>query len=98
LAEHINVSFFAIHPFPFAVSLQPNIVRWFADSVKDNHREAYPLALPSVFRYFLPPMAKVYIVSFRSNDDCRPSKFIVDASLSFLLSELPTKFSGYRTL
>jgi hypothetical protein len=36
-----------------------------------------PLALPSVFRYFPPAVAKVYIVSFRSNDDRRPSKFIV---------------------
>ena len=76
LAQHINVSFFAIHS-PFAVSLQPNIVRWFADSVKDNHRGAYPLALPSVFRYFPPAVAKVYIVSFRTHDDRRPSKFIV---------------------
>ena len=40
---------------------------------------ADPLALPSVFRYFAPAVAKVYIVSFRSNDDRRPSKFIVVA-------------------
>ena len=36
-----------------------------------------PLALPSVFRYFPPAVAKVYIVSFRTHDDGRPSKFIV---------------------
>jgi len=36
-----------------------------------------PLVLPSISRYFPPAMAKVYIVSFRSNDDRRPSKFIV---------------------
>jgi hypothetical protein len=35
------------------------------------------LALPSVFRYFPPAVAKVYIVSFRTHDDRRPSKFIV---------------------
>jgi hypothetical protein len=34
-------------------------------------------ALPSVSRYFPPAMAKVYIVSFRSHNDRRPSKFIV---------------------
>jgi hypothetical protein len=36
-----------------------------------------PLALPSFFRYFPPAVAKVYIVSFRTHDDRRPSKFIV---------------------
>jgi hypothetical protein len=36
-----------------------------------------PLVLPSVSPYFPPAVAKVYIVSFRSNDDRRPSKFIV---------------------
>ena len=36
-----------------------------------------PLALPSVSRYFPPAVAKVYIVSFRTHDDRRPSKFIV---------------------
>ena len=36
-----------------------------------------PLALPSVFRYFPPAVAKIYIVSFRTHDDRRPSKFIV---------------------
>jgi hypothetical protein len=35
------------------------------------------LPCPSVFRYFPPAVAKVYIVSFRSHDDRRPSKFIV---------------------
>jgi hypothetical protein len=42
--------------------------------------KAGPLALPSVFRYFPPAVAKVYIVSFRTHDDRRPSKFIVLAS------------------
>jgi hypothetical protein len=36
-----------------------------------------PLALPWLFRYFPPAVAKVYIVSFRTLDDRRPSKFIV---------------------
>jgi hypothetical protein len=36
-----------------------------------------PLLLPRFFGYFPPAVAKVYIVSFRSNDDRRPSKFIV---------------------
>jgi hypothetical protein len=36
-----------------------------------------PLALASVSRYFPPAVAKVYIVSFRSHNDRRPSKFIV---------------------
>ena len=36
-----------------------------------------PLALPSVSRYFPPAVAKVYIVSFRSHNDDRSSKFIV---------------------
>jgi hypothetical protein len=36
-----------------------------------------PLALPRFFRYFPPAVAKVYIVSFRSYDERRPSKFIV---------------------
>ena len=33
--------------------------------------------LSSVSRYFAPAVAKVYIVSFRTHDDRRPSKFIV---------------------
>src|SRR5215510_9256213 len=33
--------------------------------------------LASVSRYLTPAMAKVYIVSFRANDDRRQSKFIV---------------------
>ena len=41
--------------------------------------QPYPLALASVSRYFAPAVARVYIVSFRSNDDRRPSKFIVVA-------------------
>jgi hypothetical protein len=36
-----------------------------------------PLALPSVFRYFPPAVAKTYVVTFRSHNDDRPSKFIV---------------------
>ncbi len=44
----------------------------------DTEREPQaPLALPSVFRYFPPAVAKVYIVTFRTLDDRRPSKFIV---------------------
>jgi len=41
--------------------------------------KAYPLALPSLFRYIPPavPKAKVYIVSFRSHNDDTLSKFIV---------------------
>src|SRR4030095_16173735 len=38
---------------------------------------APPLALPWFCRYFPPAVAKVYIVSFRTHDDRRPSKFIV---------------------
>jgi hypothetical protein len=40
-------------------------------------REPDPLALLSGFRYFPPAVAKVYIVSFRTHNDRRPSKFIV---------------------
>jgi hypothetical protein len=36
-----------------------------------------PLALPWFPHYFPPAVAKVYIVSFRTRDDRRPSKFIV---------------------
>jgi hypothetical protein len=39
--------------------------------------EICPLALPPLFRYFPPAVARVYIVSFRTHDDRRPSKFIV---------------------
>ena len=39
----------------------------------------YPLALPSVSRYFPPAVAKTYVVTFRSHNDDRPSKFIVVA-------------------
>jgi hypothetical protein len=38
-----------------------------------------PFALLPLFRYFPPAVAKVYIVSFRSHNDDRPSKFIVVA-------------------
>jgi hypothetical protein len=41
-------------------------------------QETHPLALALVSRYFPPAVAaKVYIVSFRSIDNRRPSKFIV---------------------
>ena len=33
--------------------------------------------LLSVFRYFPPAVAKVYIVSLRTHDERRPSKFII---------------------
>jgi len=36
-----------------------------------------PLALPWLSGYFPPVVAKVYIVSFRTDDNRRPSKFIV---------------------
>ena len=36
-----------------------------------------PCSLPLFCAIFRPAVAKVYIVSFRSNDDRRPSKFIV---------------------
>jgi hypothetical protein len=36
-----------------------------------------PLLSPQFFVIFRPAVAKVYIVSFRSNDNRRPSKFIV---------------------
>jgi hypothetical protein len=35
------------------------------------------LPLPCFFAIFAPGVAKVYIVTFRSNDDRRPPKFIV---------------------
>jgi hypothetical protein len=35
----------------------------------------YPLALAWVSGYFPPAVARVYIVSFRTNDNRRPSKF-----------------------
>jgi len=35
------------------------------------------LLSPQFFAIFAPAVAKVYIVSFRSNDDRRPSKFVV---------------------
>jgi hypothetical protein len=42
------------------------------------------LVLPScsdlVFSLFTPPVAKVYIMSFRTHDDCRPSKLLVLAN------------------
>jgi hypothetical protein len=44
---------------------------------RKGRAQCSPLAFPSVFRYIPPAVAKVYIVSFRSNDDRRPSKFIV---------------------
>jgi len=38
-----------------------------------------PLALPSLFRYFPPAVAKTYVVTLRSHNGDRPSKFIVVA-------------------
>src|SRR5215510_1667920 len=38
-----------------------------------------PLALPSAFRYLTPAVAKTYVVTFRSHNGDRPSKFIVVA-------------------
>jgi hypothetical protein len=49
---------------------------------RDSNRDplyailVYPL-LSLFSRYFPPAVAKVYIVSFRTHDDRRPSKFIV---------------------
>jgi hypothetical protein len=39
--------------------------------------EPAPLALPWFSRYFPPAVAKTYVVTFRTHDDRRPSKFIV---------------------
>ena len=38
-----------------------------------------PLALASVYRYLTPAVAKTYVVTFRSHNNDRPSKFIVVA-------------------
>jgi len=38
------------------------------------------LALPAVFRYLTSAVAKTYVVTFRSHNDDRPSKFIVVAN------------------
>ena len=40
-----------------------------------------PLLFPQFFAIFAPAVAKVYIVSFRTHDDRRPSKFIVLADV-----------------
>jgi hypothetical protein len=42
-----------------------------------SEAQCWPLALHWISRYFPPAVAKVYIVSFRTHDDRRPSKFIV---------------------
>ena len=39
-----------------------------------------PLALAPVSRHFPPAVAKTYVVTFRSHNDDRPSKFIVVAN------------------
>jgi hypothetical protein len=39
-----------------------------------------PLALAWLSRYFPPAVAKTYVVTFRSHNDDRPSKFIVLAT------------------
>jgi hypothetical protein len=49
----------------------------FSVSVKLGLPQPDPLALTRLFGYFPPAVAKVYIVSFRTHDDRRPSKFIV---------------------
>ena len=46
----------------------------------------------TVFRYFPPAVAKVYIVSFRIHDERRTK------SRKFLLCELPTELSAYGIL
>ncbi len=44
-------------------------------------REPGPILLsPGFFATLRPAVAKVYIVSFRTHDDSRPSKFIVVAN------------------
>ena len=43
-------------------------------------RGAAPLLCPGFFAIFAPAVAKVYVVSFRTHDDRRPSKFIVLAN------------------
>src|SRR5215470_10427905 len=42
--------------------------------------ETSPLALISISRYFPPAVVKTYVVTFRSHNDDRPSKFIVVAN------------------
>jgi hypothetical protein len=46
-------------------------------STAQGRRRPGPLALTRLLGYFPPAVAKVYIVSFRTHDDRRPSKFIV---------------------
>jgi hypothetical protein len=46
-------------------------------STAQGRRRPGPLALTRLFGYFPPAVAKVYIVSFRTHDRGRPSKFIV---------------------
>jgi len=48
-----------------------------AERERGPSEEAWPLLCPSFFAIFAPAVAKVYIVSFRTIDDRRPSKFIV---------------------
>ena len=52
------------------------------------------LALPLVFRYMPPAVSKVYIVSFRSHDDHRPSKFIVLADNMKFVIKLAREHGG----
>jgi hypothetical protein len=40
------------------------------------NRRAWLLTSPGFLKYFLPVVARVYIVSFRTHDERRPSKFI----------------------
>lgn len=42
-----------------------------------NGRAEHAVALPTISRYFPPAVAKTYVVTFRTHNDDRPSKFIV---------------------
>src|SRR5262249_44663975 len=50
-----------------------------ASTASSNSGPLPPLPSSRFFAIFAPAVAKVYIVSFRSNDDRRPSEFIVVA-------------------
>jgi len=61
-------------------SVIPSFLSHGQTKARINHRERTPLALTSVSRYFPPAVAKTYVVTFRSHNDDRPSKFIVLAN------------------
>jgi len=42
------------------------------------------LALPAVFRYLTPAVAKTYVVTFRSHNDDRPSKLQRSSLCSYI--------------